>query len=121
MSVKSRIEQAWACEVINLSKSEENYYSGCGWKLAHFVDDKLLGFFDPLHGACQKNVRAMVDEAVERATRWMGTVDGEVWLVMCSCLQLCEPKRIRLDDASAIARMAWAFGEQFWVVTALRQ
>ena len=112
MSVKSRIEQAPACEVINLSESEKNHYSGSGWKLARFVDDRLVGFFNPIEVEYQEDVQAMADEALANATAWLGTADGEVWLVMCSCYQLCEPRRITLDDAAAIAHMARVFGEQ---------
>jgi hypothetical protein len=111
MSVQARIEQAPACEVINLSETEKNIYTGSGWKLARFVNDQLVGFFDPLETEYQEDSEAMAEEALENATAWIANADGEVWLVMCSCYQLCEPRRISLTDASSLARMARVFGE----------
>lgn len=111
MTVQSRIEQAPACEVINLTEAEKDIYSGAGWKLARFVDGQLVGFFDPLETEYLEDVQAMADEALENATAWLANAEGEVWLVMCSCYQLCEPRRITLTDASALARMARVFGE----------
>lgn len=111
MNVQDRIEQAPACEVINLSEAEKTLYTGAGWKLARFVDGQLVGFFDPLNTRYQSSVQAMADEALETATAWIANAEGEVWLVMCSCYQLCEPRRITLTDASALARLARAIGE----------
>ena len=54
----------------------------------------------------------MADEAFEAATAWLAKASGEVWLVQCSHDQLCEPRRIRMTDAAAIAHMARVFGEQ---------
>ena len=112
MSVTDRIEQAPACHVINLTESEKDIYSGAGWKLARFVDDRLVGLFDPMDTESREDVQAMVDEAIEHATEWLANSEGETWLVMCSCYQLCEPQRITLTDASALARMARVIGEQ---------
>ncbi len=112
MNVIDRIEQAPACEVINLTEAEKNIYNGAGWKLARFVDGQLAGFFDPMEVEYRVDVQAMTDEAVENATAWLANAEGEVWLVMCSCYQFCEPRRITLDDASALAKMARVFGEQ---------
>jgi hypothetical protein len=106
MSVQSRIEQAPACEVINLTEAEKDIYNGCGWKLARFVNGRLVGLFDPTEAEYRKNVHAMVEEALENA-------NSEVWLVMCSCCQLCEPRRITLTDASALAKLARMIGESF--------
>lgn len=111
MSISNRIEQAPACQVINLTEAEKNVYSGSGWKLARFVNGQLVGFFDPLETEYQEDHQAMANEALENATAWIANAEGEVWLVMCSCYQLCEPRRITLTDASAMARMARAFGE----------
>jgi hypothetical protein len=111
MSVQSRIEQAPACEVINLTEAEKDIYSGAGWKLARFVDGQLVGLFDPTEVEYRENVQAMSEEALENATAWIGNADGEVWLVMCSSYQLCEPQRITLTDASALAKLARVIGE----------
>lgn len=111
MDVKDRIEQAPACEVINLTEAEKDIYSGGGWKLARFVDGQLVGLFDPTQVEYREDVQAMADEALENATAWIANAEGEVWLAMCSCYQLCEPRRITLTDASALAKMARVFGE----------
>jgi hypothetical protein len=113
MNVASRIEQAPACPVINLTEDEKDIYTGSGWKLARFVNGRLAGFFDPMDTECRDDLQAMVDEAIKNATAWIASADGEVWLVMCSGYQLCEPRRITLTDAAGLARMARVFGEQF--------
>ncbi len=115
MNVIDRIEQAQACEVINLIGSEKDLYTGCGWKLARFVGSTLVGFFDPQEVKYQEDIQAMADEAVESALAWLANAEGEgeVWLVMCSCYQLCEPRRIMSSDVASLADMAQAFCEQF--------
>lgn len=113
MSISDRIEQATACEVINLSETEKNIYCGAGWKLARFVEGYLVGFFDPMETEYREDAQEMAKESLDNATAWLANADGEVWLVMCSCYQLCEPRRITLTDASAMARMARVFGEQW--------
>lgn len=113
MGIESRIEQAPACQVINLTEPEKDLYTGAGWKLARFENGVLASFFDPMEVAYQADVQAMADEALEAATTWLANATGEVWLVMCSCYQLCEPRRITMGDAAALARMARVFGEQF--------
>lgn len=112
-SVESRIEQAPACEVINLAAAEKNLYTGAGWKLARFENGTLVGFFDPLDLPYQATSQAQIGAALEAALAWIGNAQGEAWLVLCSCYQLCEPRRVALDDVSALAHMARVFGEQF--------
>lgn len=112
MNIADRIEQAPACKVINLTEAEKDIYSGCGWKLARFVDGQLVGLFDPGKTELQEDAETQVEKELENATAWLANADGEVWLVMCSCYQLCEPRRITLTDASALAHMARVFGEQ---------
>lgn len=112
MNVIDRIEQAPACEVINLSEAEKDLYTGAGWKLARFENGVLAGFFDPMEVPYQADVQAMAEEALEAATAWLANARGEVWLVMCSCYQLCEPRRVTLTDAGALAKMARVFAEQ---------
>jgi hypothetical protein len=112
MKISDRIKQAPACEVITLTEFEKDIYNGSGWKLAHFVDGTLADFFDPMQTEFRADVQAMADETIENATAWIANAEGEVWLVMCSCYELCEPRRIMLTDASALAHMARVFVEQ---------
>ena len=115
-SVSSRVEQAQACTVINLTLEERDLYAaagGAGWKLARFVDGVLVQFFDPQEVEWTSDTRSMTAEANREALTWLASGTGETWLVMCSCYQLCEPRRIELDDPSALAHMARVFGEQF--------
>ena len=72
----------------------------------------FAGFFDPMQTAYQADADAMLDTALEAATEWIARMDGEIWLVMCSCYQLCEPRRVTLTDADALAKMARVFAEQ---------
>ncbi len=128
MSVQSRIEQAPACTVINLTEAEKDIYNGAGWKLARFIEGTLVELFDPalLEYPREYNKQEMANAAVHSAVTWLKNIEsgntaqsytnverdgGDVWLVMCSSYQLCEPIRITLTDASALAKMARAFGE----------
>jgi hypothetical protein len=110
--IAPRIQQAPACEVINLDAAERDAYTGAGWKLARFEAGRLAGFFDPMDVPAA-DPHEMADAALEAATAWLANAHGEVWLVLCSCGQLCEPRRITITDASALAHMARVFGEQF--------
>jgi len=116
-SVQSRIEQAPACTVINLTEAEKDSYSGAGWKLARFVDGHLVYLLDPLNLAYRTKeeggVSRMIQESLDDAVAWMNEHPGEFWLVMCSCYQLCQPRRVSLTDSEAMADMARVFGEQF--------
>lgn len=112
-TVADRIEQAPACAIINLDEEERGIYTGAGWKLARFVDGRLRGFFDPMNIPSEPDVQRMADAAVEAAITWLANAEGEVWLAMCSCGQLCEPRRVTFTDAAALARMARVFAEQF--------
>ena len=118
MNAADRIEQTPACKIINLTEAEQHIYTGCGWKLAHFVDGQLIELFDPEEVEYREDVQAMADEALKNALLWVGEIEregkGEVWLVMCSCYQLCEPRRITLTDAGALAKMARVFTKQFY-------
>lgn len=73
----------------------------------------MVGFFDPAETEYQADPEAMANEALDNAVAWLANAAGEVWLVMCSSYQLCEPRHITLNDASALARMARVFAEQF--------
>lgn len=112
VSVAARIEQAPACEVINLSDDEKLFYSGAGWKLARFIDGKLVGLFDPLKTPTKPDKQTMADEMLTSVLAWLVNAEGEVWLVSCSCMQLCEPRLVDPSDASSIAHMARVFADQ---------
>lgn len=114
MNVADRIEQAPACEVINLTEAERPRYTGAGWKLARFEDGVLAGFFDPMELPMADTDAEAAEQAAEAAMAWLAnaTTYGDVWLVLCSCGQLCEPRRITLTDASALAHMTRVFAEQ---------
>ena len=95
--------------VINLTEPEKDVYCGSGWKLAHFIGGTLIGFFDPMDCLVDKTaINAIVD-----AMKWIENAKGEVWLVMCSGYQLCDPVRVSLDDTAGIAKMTRIFGEVF--------
>lgn len=83
MNIVDRIVQASACEVINLSDAEKVIYNGSGWKLARFVDNCLVKFFDPMEIEFLEDAQAMTNKALKKATVWIANADGEVWLVMC--------------------------------------
>lgn len=69
--------------MIALTEREKNLYTGSGWKLASFRDGVLVGFFD-------------LDESTTRLDIeiWVANIQGEIWLVMCSCYELCEPQPV---------------------------
>lgn len=113
MNVQDRIKQYPACDAIDLTETEKDIYTGAGWKLARFVDGTLAGFFDPADTEYREDVQAMAEDALDNAVAWLANAEGEVWLVMCSCYQLCEPRRITLTDAGALAHLARVFAEQF--------
>lgn len=116
MQVSQRIEQAPACKVINLQEDEKSIYTGAGWKLARFNNGKLVGFFDPMFTRYNKNTQAMVEAMTANMTTWLAkSAADEVWLVMCSCYQLCEPKRVALtgEPALALPSVLNCFTEQF--------
>lgn len=113
-TVTDRIEQAPACEVINLTEAEKHIYTGCGWKLARFRDGQLFDLFDPMNIPVMDTLEESVEASINTALGWLSAIgDDEAWLVMCSCYQLCEPRRITPDDAGALASMANRFAEQF--------
>jgi len=113
MSVTYRIEQAPACRVINLSEIEKDIYAGAGWKLARFESDTLVELFYPIDEVVyQDDIQALADEALTAATSWLEQAQGEVWLVMCSGYQLCDPIKIDPSNAAALAKLARVIGEE---------
>lgn len=113
MSVESRITQAPACKIIQIEEAEYPHYTGCGVRLARFENDAVVGMFNPADVAWQKDTEAMANEALDNAIAWLSNAEGEVWVGVCSCYQLCEPSRITMTDAAAIARLARMIGDEF--------
>lgn len=104
MEVLNRIEQAAACQVINLTDAEKNIYNDSGWKLARFDNGILVGLFDPTEDILMKATdQEAIDQAAEAAQAWLANAQGETWLVMCSCYQLCEPRRVALTGEHELA------------------
>lgn len=112
MQVENRIEQAPACKAINLTDTEKKLYTGSDWKLAHFENGALVGFFDPEDVPYYESVKKQMDEVLQAATAWLANAKGETWLVMCGGYQLCDPREIKWGDISSMAHMARIFCEQ---------
>src|SRR3990167_11011777 len=100
MQVENRIEQAPACEVINLSDAEKDIYCGAGWMLARFVDGTLVELFDPQEVEYQSDAQAMADETMDAALAWLGNAEGEVWLVMFSGFLVFGPRRVAVTHVA---------------------
>lgn len=105
--VKSRIKQAPACQVIELSESEKNLYLGSGYHLAHFREGVLVELKHLLDFCTAED--DSVNSMVKAALAWHCLQDGEVWLVMCSSYELCEPRRLSVEDVASFAKLGNAF------------
>ena len=112
MNVQNRIEQATACEVINLTETEKAVYGDAGWKLARFMEGKLVELFDPLNQVpAMDDINEEASAALAASVSWTEHAEGEVWQVMCSCGQLCEPELFSVLDAAAVAKLGRRIGE----------
>jgi len=112
MNLSERIEQAPACQVINLTEPEREIYSGAGWKLARFEDGRLVELFDPLDQVpAGDDASETATAALDASIKWATVSGGEIYMVECSCYQLCEPQRFDPLDASAVARLGRRIGE----------
>lgn len=109
-TVESRIKNA-ACEYIDLDEAEKDTYRGAGWMLARFEAGALVELCDPLNMPSCDTAQQAADAALPAALDWLRSANGEVWLVLCSCYQLCEPRRITINDASALAYLARRIGQ----------
>ena len=98
MKTEDRITRAPACNVIKLSEAEKDIYRGSGRKLAQFEKGEMIKLLDLLD---YSDPDAALTAALEFAKE-----AEEVWLVMCSCYELCDPRRIHLTDARGIADLA---------------
>lgn len=114
MEIRNRIEQAPACEVIRLTDQEKasGIYTGAGFKLARFENGQLAELFDPLyHAPCLPDINETANLALNAAIEWASQANGEIWLVMCSCYELCEPEPFDIRSASAIAKLGRIIGD----------
>jgi carboxylesterase type B len=112
--VSDRIRQVEAREVIDLTKQEKEIYNWTGWHLARFVNGTLVELFELGSAAYQKSRQAMADAAFEAAMAWFNRHQGaeeEIWLVLCSCYELCNPEKISLADPESVARVGNIIGE----------
>lgn len=111
MTVASRIKQGRACDYIDITDEEASHYTGAGWKLARFENGILQGFFDPGNlPYCPDRTHA-ANEAGQAALAWLAQAEGEIWIVMCSCYQMCNPRKIDRNNASDLAHMMRRWGE----------
>lgn len=115
MEIRDRIEQAPACEVIRLTEQEKRsgIYTGAGWKLAKFDGNgRLAELFDPFdHMPYLPDVSESATIALGAAVDWAQGATGEIWLVMCSCHELCEPEPFDPMSAASIAKLGRRIGE----------
>lgn len=109
--VTERINHSGACPFIDLTEIEKDLYRGAGWRLARFESGCLKGLFALGDVEYQANTQAMAVEAVEAAATWCAHAEGEIWLVLCSSYQLCEPRQIDRNDPAAMAHLARVIGE----------
>lgn len=113
--VRSRITQAPACEVIKLTADELKFYHGCGWHLAHFRNGQLVDLKALADILSETPEPFTSEKANANAVAYVeaGNADGEVWLVMCSGTELCEPRHVWLGDALSYARMIRLMHEEW--------
>lgn len=72
----------------------------------HMRKESLSELWDPLRMPSCDTAQQAADAAFPVALDWLRHARGEVWLVLCSCYQLCEPRRITIDDAASLAHLA---------------
>ncbi|MCC6743634.1 MAG: hypothetical protein IT175_07200 [Acidobacteria bacterium] len=102
------------CPIIQLTDSELPLSSGAGWHIARFVDGTLQElvlletFLPPRIVDAEKRANA----GLAGILAWLRTAGSEVYLVMCSATELCEPVPLSGDAAAAgLARLARLMGE----------
>jgi hypothetical protein len=106
MKTEDRIEQTMNCTVINLTEPEKDIYNGAGLNLAKFANGVLVELFAPFDYSC-------AEEALDAAFLFADADGVDVWLVMCSCYQLCEPVRINIDDNEDVAYLSRVICDEF--------
>ena len=105
MNTSDRIERAkdtgLFCDFIKLEESEHDHYHGCGRGLAKFKHGVLveLQYFNRASSiglAAAKGMRFAEQELK----------DGEeIYLVFCSCFELCQPIKYRQGQSKASKRL----------------
>lgn len=121
MSKESHVEgritsrRGYRCDIIELNEREYEIYNGVGWRIARFDAGVLVELFDPaavrIPNGIRENVGRISNYQLQATMRWLQTAIGETWLVMCSCYELCEPRRIAVHDAASVARLARVIGD----------
>ena len=102
MLVEDRIYRAPACNVIDVADDELDHYTGAGERLALFNDGRVTAMYDPMNSAGYKGVGDYdIDAVLDDVYGWVaGQETGEIWLVHCSCYQMCEPLQLTPGVAS---------------------
>ena len=110
-SVSERIDHTGACPVIDLTEDEKDSTEAPagGLPVLKAASSWACSIGDVEY---QPNTQAMAEEAVEAATAWLANAVGEVWLVLCSAYQLCEPRRIAFGDPASMAHVARVIGSE---------
>lgn len=121
--VQGRISQALACAVITLSEDEKKLYKGCGVHLGRFEEGVLIELRD-VSDFCGMSASASEihppvagqltpKQVVLSALDWAyGYPSGKIWLVMCSCYELCEPVPILEGDMRGVLLLQRAFFDE---------
>lgn len=128
MGIAARVDPVMAGGVIRLSEREKDVYRGAGLYLARFENGALASLLDPMDDAefdGKASIEQVANQAVSKVLTWLRTDQGlgvEVWLVQCSCHELCEPRPVIVEgrfDTGGLARTVGAiadvFREQFGV------
>ena len=110
------------CDLIQLTDEEKKLYTGCGMKLAIFnKSGTLQEFFDPGDVPYNPDVRPTTEQFLAIIMDYYEVKishNFEVWLVMCSGMQLCEPRMITIHDPTSIPHMlrlcAEGWEDGFW-------
>lgn len=105
--VAARVEQATACKIISLKESEKDIYTGAGLRLARFDSGELVKLFapdPPYDSEGNPDIPAMIHAIAGWMHENSSGGSTEIWLVSCSCYELCDPRRVTLDDIEYINR-----------------
>jgi len=101
-----------------LTEAEKDIYSGAGRHLAMFKDGVLTELLDLSSVAEIADApHAEANDILTKALAWMEERYslGEIWLVMCSCYELCEPvPMIRFECEARLGRVIGDMVAEHW-------